>query len=429
MAPIFIRLLVVCLIPLGSYAQTVKVLHIGDTMQPVTFSNIFNQPKTALLPKDYKGKLVIIDFWSHWCGSCIEAFPKMEKLQKEFGDKIKILLVTPDKKEEVVKIFRRFKMPDLTILYGDTLLSSMFPHITVPHHVWINPDGIIQCITDGYNATPKNISKVLEGSKLSLPVKVELEDIDRDADLWKEGNGRFQQYITNYSFIMSKINENWDHGFGFVKDTVNKTCGFKFVNAGLLELYKVAFSGAVNYMTGDFYQNNRVQFSTDKINNFFAYPAESDSIPAWEERNLICYESKWNTLNDSLAYQYLRDDANRFFPFSVHVETKEISCYILRLAQGFKESAATNKEGRFVYTDTVFNLTRRPIVNLVESLNSHELFRTMPVIDETNFSANADIYLKNAFTDIATLKKQLLLNGLLLEEGRRKVRMLVVSDK
>lgn len=429
MAPIFIRLLVVCLIPLGSYAQTVKGLHIGDTMQPVTFSNIFNQPKTALLPQDYKGKLVIIDFWSHWCGSCIEAFPKMEKLQKEFGDKIKILLVTPDKKEEVVKIFRRFKMPDLTILYGDTLLSSMFPHMTVPHHVWINPDGIIQFITDGYNATSKNISKVLEGRKLSLPVKVELEDIDRDADLWREGNGRFQQYITSYSFIMSRINENWEHGFGFSKDTVNKTCGFKFVNSGLLELYKVAFSGAVNYMTGDFYQNNRVQFSTDKINHFFVYPAESDSIPAWEERNLICYESKWNTLNDSLAYQYLRDDANRFFPFSVHVETKEIPCYILRLAQDFKESAATNKEGRFVYTDTVFNLTRLPIVNLVESLNSHELFRTIPVIDETNFTANADIYLKNAFTDIATLKKQLLLNGLLLEEGHRKVRMLVINDK
>ena len=422
------RLVVLCLIPLGSYAQTNKTFTIGDSMPPITFGNVFN-PGASLSPKDYKGKLIIIDFWSHWCGSCIEAFPKMEKLQKEFGDKIKVLLVTPDKKEEVVKLFKRFKIPELTILYADTILSHMFPHITVPHHVWINPDGRIQFITDGYNATSKNVLKVLEKKEIKLQLKTEVTDLDDETDLWKEGNGRFQKYITNYSFIMLKINENWHTGFGFYKDTVNNTCGFKFVNSLLLDLYKVAFSGAINYIIKDFTQNNRIQFSSKGVREFFEYPTDSDSIPSWIKRNSISYESKWEIQNDSLAYQYLRDDANRFFPFSAKVETKEVICYILKKAPHFRAAKSVNKEKVFEYTDSSYIQNNMPVLYLIESLNGIELFKNSPVIDETGYTANVDIHMTNSFTDIGTLKKQLLQNGFLLEEGKRKIQMLVIGNK
>ena len=428
MAHKLMRLVVLCLIPLGSYAQTNKTFTIGDSMPPITFGNVFN-PGASLSPKDYKGKLIIIDFWSHWCGSCIEAFPKMEKLQKEFGDKIKVLLVTPDKKEEVVKLFKRFKIPELTILYADTILSHMFPHITVPHHVWINPDGRIQFITDGYNATSKNVLKVLEKKEIKLQLKTEVTDLDDETDLWKEGNGRFQKYITNYSFIMLKINENWHTGFGFYKDTVNNTCGFKFVNSLLLDLYKVAFSGAINYIIKDFTQNNRIQFSSKGVREFFEYPTDSDSIPSWIKRNSISYESKWEIQNDSLAYQYLRDDANRFFPFSAKVETKEVICYILKKAPHFRAAKSVNKEKVFEYTDSSYIQNNMPVLYLIESLNGIELFKNSPVIDETGYTANVDIHMTNSFTDIGTLKKQLLQNGFLLEEGKRKIQMLVIGNK
>lgn len=423
------RLVVLFLIPLGGYAQTNKTFNIGDSMPLITFSNIFNEPGTSISLSDYKGKLIIIDFWNRWCGSCIEAFPKMEKLQKEFGDKIKILLVTTDKNEDVAKLFRRFKLPALTIVWGDTILNNMFPHIAVPHHVWINPDGDVQFITDGYNATAKNVSKVLDGKDVKLHIKSEGTDIDEDADLWKEGKGRFQKYINNYSFAMNKINEIESTGFTFIKDTVNNTCGFKFVNTSLLELYKIAFGGSINYQSKDFAQNNRVQFNVTDGYNFFEYPAETDSIPGWEEKNLICYESKWKIQNDSSAYKYLQDDANRFFPFSVKVEDKEVPCYILKKSPGFNGAKSTTTEKLFEYTDSSFILQNMPVSYITESLNHLKLFKNSPVVDETNYTANIDIRLVNGFTDIVTLKKQLLQHGLLLEEGKRKMRMLIIEDK
>lgn len=423
------RLVVLFIIPLGCYAQFNQTFNIGDSIPPLVFRSIFNQPGTSISLSDYKGKLIIIDFWNRWCGSCIEAFPKMEKLQKEFGNKIKILLVTTDKGEALVKLFKQIRMPSLSIVSNDTVLNNMFPHITVPHHVWINPDGRIQFITDGYNATSQNVSKVLGRKAIKLQLKTELTDVDADADLWKEGNGRFQKYITNYSFAMSKINEDWHTGFGFYKDTVNNTCGFKFVNSLLLDLYKVAFGGNINYYFKDYTQNNRIQFSSKEVSDFFKYPIETDSIPAWEQRNSISYESRWKIKNDSLAYHYLQDDASRFFPFNINVEIKEVACYILKKAPHFSGTKYLNKEKVFDYTDSTYIQKNTPVLYLIESLNGIQLFKNTPVIDETFYTESIDISMTNAFTDIVTLKKQLFKNGFILEEGKRKMRMLVIGSK
>lgn len=429
MAHKIMRLMVLFLIPLGSYSQLNKIFNIGDSMPPITFSNIFNKPGLSISLNDYKGKLIIIDFWNRWCGSCIEAFPKMEKLQHEFGDKIKILLVTSDKNEEVAKLFKRFKQPSLTIISNDSILNSMFPHASVPHHVWINPDGCIQFITDGYNATAQNVSKVLDGKDVQLPIKHAGTDVDENSDLWKEGKGRLQKYINNYSISMTKINEIESTGFTIIKDTVNKTFGFKFVNTSLLVFYKIAFGESINFQNKDFAKNNRIQFNVSGGYKNFEYPVETDSIPGWEERNFVCYESKWKINNESLAYQYLQDDANRFFPYLVKVEIKEVPCYILRKADNFNILNTGNKEKSFEHTDTSFILKNMHVSTIIESLNGLELFKNLPVIDETNHSSNIDIKLIKAFTNITILKKQLLRNGLILEQGKRKIRMLVINPK
>jgi cytochrome c biogenesis protein CcmG, thiol:disulfide interchange protein DsbE len=36
---------------------------------------------------NYKGKVVLIDFWATWCKPCVDAMPHLIKLQKEYGDK------------------------------------------------------------------------------------------------------------------------------------------------------------------------------------------------------------------------------------------------------------------------------------------------------------------------------------------------------
>ncbi|WP_366183725.1 TlpA disulfide reductase family protein [Flavobacterium ovatum] len=51
--------------------------------------------KTVSL-KDYKGKIIFINFWATWCPPCIAEMPSMQKLYDDYQNKIVFLFVTND---------------------------------------------------------------------------------------------------------------------------------------------------------------------------------------------------------------------------------------------------------------------------------------------------------------------------------------------
>ncbi len=427
MAHKIMRLMVLFIIPLVTYSQKNKRLNIGDTLPPLSLTHIFNRPGSSISLGEFKDKLIILDFWNKWCHACISAFPKMENLQKKFGDKIKILLVTSDSDESLTKLFKRVQLPSLPIISNDSILNSMFPHVTVPHHIWIKPGGAIQFITDGISTIEENISKVLDGKDLNLHVKNEVIDFNSNSDLLKEGDGRLQRYIIGYSIGMTKIEENESTTWSMFKDSANKKIGFKFVNTPLIDLYKMAFGNSL--VNSEFKNDNRVIFNLTPTDKYLSKPSEFDNQNNWAENNLVCYESKWNGNIDSLAYQYLQNDVLKFFAFSVKVEMKEVSCYVLKTNDNYALVKSGNTKKLFEYTDTSFILENMPVSTLIESLNDLTLFKSSPVIDETNYSSNINLKLKNSFTDILILKQELSKNGFILEQRQRNIKMLVIDSK
>ncbi len=421
------RLMVLFLIPLGSYAQKVKPLNIGDTLPPVIFKNVFNAPGTSISLKDYKDKLIILDFWNKWCSACVSSFPEMEGIQRKFDGKLKIILVTTDNNTDLVKLFKKVKMPSLPIATDDTLLKHLFPHITVPHHVWINQEGVVQFITDGYNTTESNIEKTLQGNKLALHVKKEVNDFNDELPFWQEGDGRLQKYITSYSLGMRRIEENTSGYCSMTKDTLNKTIGFKFLNTSLLELYKTAFGYSIYY--SPYKHLNRVISVGSRDRNSFKPPINNDSMDTWSRDNLVCFESKWMEVNDTLAFQHLQDDVNRFFPYSVKVENREVSCYSLTLLPGYIFKKPSDTKNGINWEGERISFTNQPLSVLVETLNGIDLFDLIPVTDETNNDMKIDLTLSNALSDIGTLKKELLKNGLVLEQKKKILKMLVIGEK
>jgi thiol-disulfide isomerase/thioredoxin len=59
--------------------------------------------------KDFRGKLVFLNFWATWCVPCREEMPAMEKLYQEFKEKNFLVLAVnvKDRKQDAVKLKKK----------------------------------------------------------------------------------------------------------------------------------------------------------------------------------------------------------------------------------------------------------------------------------------------------------------------------------
>jgi len=58
--------------------------------------------------QDYRGKIVVLDFWASWCSSCKESLPELAKIDSE-NHTLKVLAVNvDDNKERAIKFLNKF---------------------------------------------------------------------------------------------------------------------------------------------------------------------------------------------------------------------------------------------------------------------------------------------------------------------------------
>ena len=66
---------------------------------------------------DYKGKVVLINFWASWCPPCIYEMPELQKLKKHFaGSPFEIVAINVGEKKYRVRKFAKLIKFDLPVL-------------------------------------------------------------------------------------------------------------------------------------------------------------------------------------------------------------------------------------------------------------------------------------------------------------------------
>jgi thiol-disulfide isomerase/thioredoxin len=78
---------------------------------------------------DYRGKILVVDFWATYCGGCVKLVPKLAKLSKQYRDKgVEVVGLTSDEKSEQSNVVEFLKKAgaDYTVGYENRWLSYAF---------------------------------------------------------------------------------------------------------------------------------------------------------------------------------------------------------------------------------------------------------------------------------------------------------------
>ena len=114
---------------------------------PKTYDNVIfldkNDQKINI--NEYKGKVLLLNFWAVWCEPCKEEMPSLDKLQANPElDKIKIFAINIGKEtlDKVNKFFVEFNIKNFEPYFDPpTTLAKKFSLRGVPTSIIINKEG------------------------------------------------------------------------------------------------------------------------------------------------------------------------------------------------------------------------------------------------------------------------------------------------
>lgn len=394
----------------------VSALHVGSYCPNVRLHFLNNATPVNLL--QYKGKIVVLDFFSHICGACIAGFPKLNALQQTAGDKLQVILVSTEPANELQQFFKTNKIAAanrLPVVAGDKMLGALFPHVLVPHDVWIDDAGLVCAITEASLVTQSNVTAMLADKNFTLPLKEDLLDFDATKPLLADGNGGSSDKIIFRSTLCGYIN-------GIESKTAIYT-GSNFkrylcLNQPLKGLYQEALGGiAANHIV------LHVQDST----NFIAHNKQE------LQQHLYCYELIVPA-STSLACMHacLVQDVERIFNIKGSFVKQEMPVLALAITDSSKIPLAATEEDSFIQFDdgdSVKIIRRQPLRVMINEMNDASTSSRIIFTDATNFTRAADIKLiLHDISNISAINQQLAGYGLALLPRKEEMEMFVIKD-
>ena len=405
-----------------------KALKIGDVIPEkvwMTPLSVANAPqKTIELGKD-RDKLILLDFWATWCGSCLKNFPKMEALEKQFEGKLKVLPVTGDDLATLNKFFaskngQRFK--NLISVAGDPFLSKIFPHYAIPFIVWIK-DGKVLNTTDASQVTADNIQEILQGKKSSVETVLQIGR-DRPLMLAEQFDLEKKTTLVNYALLSKGRIKAIAPGSGFHRNNDGVVYGRQWTNISLMNIYR-----GIAY---ELFEKENTPFSEKRLVNLVKNPEAIDFTITQEDDpvddRLYNFEFIVPQNKADQLYPNMLKALNEFSGYSALIEKQRTKCLVMKKT-GASDDLKT-KGGTVVsnLVKTTVILRNAPLEHLIVYLNVNNQFTDLNVIDETGYTDNVDLNL-GTVKDLAELKKALQKYGLTLIEEERDLSMLVVRDR
>ncbi|MGC4102467.1 TlpA family protein disulfide reductase [Ferruginibacter sp.] len=429
MRAIYCFMIVLCSIySMAQSPPVLKPLVIGDQVPNLQFSEVLNAPYTSTSIAAWADKLLLVDFWATWCGSCIKEFPKLQALQASYSNQLQVLLINNPQSGDKINTITQWLVNKrlatggkitLPVIMDGEELGTCLPHHGIPYTAWIYK-GKLVAATDASEVTAANIRKVLAQNESAPENRLERNDFDihkplaenlkNDSNHWMQYQSLFTSYIKGAGAAVGQFPTA--DGYGQRKFYINKS---------FLGLYYFAFP--------DLLRNHIILDSSLKTEALCDTPNL-----AFKKIHYCCYEQILPLQSDpSMQLYYMKQDLDRFFGITSSMQKRLTNCYVLTITNPalLQHSLAGDyNNGLQLTDDRCLVLKNAPLEMLVTTLNMPPLSNpfTPIVIDETGYTAPANLRLcLTGIRDLTALQQLLPEYGLALHKAKRWINMLVLT--
>lgn len=406
--------------------QQIKELKIGDLCPNFKFAKMVNYQKPSAELNDFKGKLVILDFWATWCSPCVAAMPKMDSLETKYKDKLVIIPVSKERSEVVssfLKNNKSVKSLNLKSVVEDKDLSRYFRYTGYPHEVWIDSLGKVIAITGAAEVNQSNLEKYFAKKPMDVKIKKDIIGFDLTKPLFFGGIPNVKDNLSIDQLIASSVLMHTIDGIpGSVslsphktENTVKLTC----TNSNILQLYGVALG-----------MSPKGWLDFDHLLISYARAIyETKTIPI----EFFNYEIVLPTKDSLKINHYMAADLNQkfgdLFGIKGGIEKRLVKCWVLKSSGKLNGTSAEPAIGFGITNENgIVRVKNRSIAEFLYLLDLETGGLTVPLVNGTGILGNIDFEMKVKYSDFEAVKEAIRKYGLYFSLEEKEIDMIVIKD-
>lgn len=119
---------------------------VGDIAPPFSLPSLAGDSVSL---SDYRGRLVILDFWASWCVPCRLSMPSLEAMARDLGEEVVLIGVSLDRSEAEARSYVDSRgYASLVALYGSLSqsrgIARDYSVLGIPRTFVIDREGIVR---------------------------------------------------------------------------------------------------------------------------------------------------------------------------------------------------------------------------------------------------------------------------------------------